>query len=235
MKMDDPLDAIAVHAVCGAWGIIACSLFASSNLVTDWYGPSPTNGSQRPYGLFMGGGGNVLAAHIIYILVIAAWTLGIMFPFFYMLRLLGILRVPPEAEVAGLDISYHGGHSYPGHADSHGHAPTVLSQAKPEGEAERLMTAAVELALAEVERRGWTPPPPKSAPLHNETSSNNSNNTSNANTNGENTNGNTGVAPTTGMVKSQSLAEVQAALHKTYGRGPPAPVPETDEEKGKTQ
>ena len=29
LKVDDPLDAIAVHCCCGAWGLIAAALFAS--------------------------------------------------------------------------------------------------------------------------------------------------------------------------------------------------------------
>jgi Amt family ammonium transporter len=43
----------------------------------------------------MGGNGNLLGAHIIYILVIVAWVFGIMTPFFLMLRRLGLMRVPP--------------------------------------------------------------------------------------------------------------------------------------------
>lgn len=33
-------------------------------------------------------------------------------PFFYSLRLMGILRVPMEEEDVGLDISHHGGEAY---------------------------------------------------------------------------------------------------------------------------
>ena len=40
-----------------------------------------------------------------------------MTPFFILLYRSGIMRVPPEAEAAGLDVSYHGGSSYPGHQD----------------------------------------------------------------------------------------------------------------------
>ena len=38
-----------------------------------------------------------------------------MIPFWFILKLLGILRVPAEEETLGLDESYHGGHAYPGH------------------------------------------------------------------------------------------------------------------------
>lgn len=47
--------------------------------------------------------------------IYAGWVLGNMVPFFYLLKLLHFLRVPPEEETMGLDASYHGGHAYPGH------------------------------------------------------------------------------------------------------------------------
>lgn len=152
LKIDDPLDAIAVHAISGMWGMIAGALFASSNLVNEWYGPVPGSISvnvtgtgenigtgqavqfeQRPYGLFMGGGGALLGAHIVYILVIAAWTMGIMYPFFTLLYKSGIMRVPPEVEAAGLDVSYHGGSSYPGHHEEMGMAGSTFNRQRVGG------------------------------------------------------------------------------------------------------
>lgn len=257
MKIDDPLDAIAVHAVCGAWGMIACALFASSELVTNWFGPMPDtqpvaalgNTSPvvlRPYGLFMGGGGAVFGAHVVYILVIAAWTLAIMIPFFMLLRYCGILRVPPEAEVAGLDISYHGGSSYPGHApghDAHGvvmsHGGIAMSSTpggvKAETEAQRLLSGAIELALAEIERRGWTPPMPKESrsddsPLRGERRSLAESQQAVNLMNGEGGNSPVGApAHAEGdgrMVKSHSLAELQAAIQRNYNTLPMAGSPQ---------
>ena len=40
-QLDDPLDAIAVHAWNGTWGVIAVGLFANKNLVFNAYGPNP--------------------------------------------------------------------------------------------------------------------------------------------------------------------------------------------------
>lgn len=186
LKIDDPLDAIAVHAVSGMWGMIAGALFSSSDLVSEWYGPVPGSISTvdmtgtpdssaavesvpRPYGLFMGGGGALLGAHVLYILVIAFWTMGIMYPFFLILYKSGIMRVPPEAEAAGLDVSYHGGSSYPGHREEMAGNNGIRNGAqgngaksglaKSDSEAQLLMMDhAIQEALKEVEKRGWQPP-----------------------------------------------------------------------------
>lgn len=125
LKIDDPLDAIAVHAGCGAWGMIATSCFAASNLVEGYYSGYPTD-SPRAYGFIMGGGsggGKLLAAHIVYILIIASWSLAIMTPFFLLLKKAGLFRVAPEVEAAGLDVSHHGGSAYPYENDKGGAKP----------------------------------------------------------------------------------------------------------------
>ncbi|KDD76492.1 ammonium transporter, partial [Helicosporidium sp. ATCC 50920] len=99
LKVDDPLDAIAVHAAAGIWGMLAGAAFAAPDLVTAFYGDSPVPGmTQRPYGFIMGGDGRLLGAHLVYILAIVAWVLGIMTPFFFLVRRAGLMRVSPEWE-----------------------------------------------------------------------------------------------------------------------------------------
>lgn len=73
MQIDDPLDAIAVHAFNGTWGVWAVGLFAGETLITQSYGFNPylTSASgasdvPRNYGCFMGGNGRLLAAQIVY-------------------------------------------------------------------------------------------------------------------------------------------------------------------------
>ncbi|GAB4821856.1 hypothetical protein N2152v2_008902 [Parachlorella kessleri] len=119
VEVDDPLDAIAVHAACGVWGLIASAAFAAENMVLNVYGPSPYADGARAYGFIMGGDGSTLGAVMVYIVCIAGWVLGIMFPFFFILKKAGLFRVPPEVEVEGLDVSLHGGHAYP-HDPQHG-------------------------------------------------------------------------------------------------------------------
>ena len=119
LKVDDPLDAIAVHAGAGAWGLIASAAFADPGMVTALLGPQP-DGSQRPYGFIMGGNGSLLAAHIIFILAIFGWVLGVMTPFFFLIKKVGLFRVPEEWEVQGLDVSLHAGTAYPHEPNANG-------------------------------------------------------------------------------------------------------------------
>jgi Amt family ammonium transporter len=45
--------------------------------------------------------------------IICVWAFVTMFALFSVLKALGILRVSPEEERVGLDISEHGMHAYP--------------------------------------------------------------------------------------------------------------------------
>ncbi|TYH50288.1 hypothetical protein ES332_D10G195300v1 [Gossypium tomentosum] len=96
VKFDDPLEAAQLHGGCGAWGIIFTALFASEKYVRELYPSRPVR-----YGLFMGGGGRLLAAHIIQILVIVGWVSVTM----------GTL-ISADDEMAGMDLTRHGGLAY---------------------------------------------------------------------------------------------------------------------------
>ncbi|XP_043719088.1 ammonium transporter 1 member 2-like [Telopea speciosissima] len=111
LKYDDPLEAAQLHGGCGAWGIIFTALFARKAFVNEVYAEG------RPYGLFMGGGGKLLAAHIIQILVIFGWVSATMGPLFYGLNRLKLLRISAEDEMAGMDQTRHGGFAYVYHDD----------------------------------------------------------------------------------------------------------------------
>eukprot|EP01025_Chloroclados_australasicus_P052480 TRINITY_DN611_c0_g1_i4.p1 TRINITY_DN611_c0_g1~~TRINITY_DN611_c0_g1_i4.p1 ORF type:complete len:509 (-),score=85.30 TRINITY_DN611_c0_g1_i4:417-1844(-) len=107
LKIDDPLDATAVHGFCGIWGLIAAAAFADKPLVAEAYGDA------LAYGFIMGGNGGLLGAAIVGIVVIFGWVSVHMVPFFFVMKILGLLRVDPEEEVEGLDTSHHGGSAYP--------------------------------------------------------------------------------------------------------------------------
>lgn len=108
LKVDDPLDAIAVHAGAGMWGLLATAAFATETLTA----------AGNNYGFIMGGNGNLLGCQIVIILAILAWVMGIMTPFFMILKKANMFRVPPEVESAGLDVSHHGGSAYPHDAET---------------------------------------------------------------------------------------------------------------------
>lgn len=61
---------------------------------------------------FLGSSGKIVGANIVWILVIFGWTTAMMLPFFWGLRLTGMLRVSPEEEMQGVDVSKHGGSAY---------------------------------------------------------------------------------------------------------------------------
>lgn len=115
-KYDDPLEAAQLHGGCGAWGLIFTGLFAQKNLVHEVYGGKP----DRPYGLFMGGGGKLLAAQLIQILVIVGWVTATMGSLFYALHKLKLLRISAEDEMSGLDLTRHGGFAYLYHDEDEG-------------------------------------------------------------------------------------------------------------------
>ncbi|OWM67339.1 ammonium transporter 1 member 1-like [Punica granatum] len=108
LHFDDPLEAAQLHGGCGAWGLIFTGLFARGRYVDEVYG-APT---QRPHGLFMGGGGKLLAAQIIQILVILGWVSATMGPLFYGLHKLKLLRISRDDEMEGMDLTRHGGFAY---------------------------------------------------------------------------------------------------------------------------
>ncbi|CAN6443041.1 unnamed protein product [Victoria cruziana] len=114
LKLDDPLEAAQLHGGCGAWGLLFTGLFAKQELVLQAYS---STSSSRPYGVLLGGGWGLLGAQVVELLAIVGWVSLTMAPLFYVLRKLGLLRISREEEVAGLDISSHGGYAYTRHHD----------------------------------------------------------------------------------------------------------------------
>jgi Amt family ammonium transporter len=98
-RVDDPVGAVSVHGVCGAWGTIAVGLFANGNA------PLLDEGSD---GLFFGGGVDLLVDQVVGVVAVAAFvivTTGILFT---VIKKLGMLRVSAEDEMAGLDVAEFG-------------------------------------------------------------------------------------------------------------------------------
>ncbi|KAL2325299.1 hypothetical protein Fmac_024357 [Flemingia macrophylla] len=109
VEYDDPLEAAQLHGGCGAWGVLFTGLFAKGEYVEELYGKG------RPCGALMGGGGRLLAAQVVQILVVCGWVTATMAPLFYGLQKMRLLRISTEDETAGMDLTRHGGFAYAYH------------------------------------------------------------------------------------------------------------------------
>jgi Amt family ammonium transporter len=108
LRLDDAVDAIPVHMVNGAWGLIGVGLFASPARLAHAYGHSDHVGFF--YSFSHGGAdATLLACQLVGMLFILGWVMCIMLPFFVWLDWKGWFRSDPLEEIVGLDTSYHGG------------------------------------------------------------------------------------------------------------------------------
>ncbi|MFH1885217.1 MAG: ammonium transporter [Pseudomonadota bacterium] len=90
IKVDDPVGAVSVHGVNGAWGTLAAGLFN------------------------MGGfSAAVVGVQLLGIAVAFAWAFGTGFILFKLIASTVGLRVTPEEEMEGLDFGEHGATAYP--------------------------------------------------------------------------------------------------------------------------
>lgn len=109
LKIDDPVGAIPVHLVSGAWGTLAIGLFASLNGVT---------------GLFHGGGLGQLIIQLIGVIACGIWTAATTGALFFAIKKTIGLRVSAEEEIQGLDAMEHGTIAYPQDVDFTPGAPS---------------------------------------------------------------------------------------------------------------
>ena len=90
IKIDDPVGAVSVHAVNGAWGTLAAGLFNIGGT------------SLKIIGIQLLGIGSCFL-----------WTFTMAFILFKVIDATMGLRVSPEEELEGLDYTEHGGNAYP--------------------------------------------------------------------------------------------------------------------------
>ncbi|MYA62820.1 MAG: ammonium transporter [Dehalococcoidia bacterium] len=98
VKADDPVGAVTVHGICGAWGVLAVGIFAAGH-----------NGVEG----LIAGNAEQLIPQIVGLLVAAAWGLGAGFVLFKVIDLSMGLRASEEEEMSGLDEPEHGASAYP--------------------------------------------------------------------------------------------------------------------------
>lgn len=90
IKVDDPVGAISVHGVNGAWGTLAAGLFNIG-----------------------GTSAKIIGVQLLGIGACFVWTFGTAFILFKIIDKTVGLRVTPEEEREGLDYTEHGGTAYP--------------------------------------------------------------------------------------------------------------------------
>ena len=96
LKVDDPVGAVSVHGVCGAFGTLACGLFNVEG------------------GLFYGGGFKLLGVQAIGVAAAFGWAFFVGLALFFLIKVTIGLRVSKEEEIRGLDIGEHGMEAYSG-------------------------------------------------------------------------------------------------------------------------
>jgi len=99
-KIDDPVGAISVHGVCGAWGVLSLGLFADGS-----YGDGLNGVAGTVTGLFYGGGFSQFGAQFVGTATCAAFVFGMFYAYFKIADLLLGNRVSAEVEVTGLDYA----------------------------------------------------------------------------------------------------------------------------------
>lgn len=95
LQIDDPVGAFPVHGLCGIWGCMAIGILPNG---------------------YLSDGTTSFVTQAIGTVTICGWAFVTMLGLFFAMKAAGILRVSPEEEQTGLDISEHGMHAYP--ADS---------------------------------------------------------------------------------------------------------------------
>jgi Amt family ammonium transporter len=99
---DDALDVVGVHFVGGVIGTLGVGLFASHAV----------NAAVTHQGLLLGGGLTQLGTQALGVLAAAAWAFAATYALARILDATLRLRVDPEHELAGLDLSQHAETAY---------------------------------------------------------------------------------------------------------------------------
>lgn len=89
--IDDPVGAWPVHGLCGVWGCLAIGILPNTHLEA-----GTTN----------------IGTQFICTAAICGWSFVTMLVLFIILKAVGLLRVSPEEEQQGLDVSEHGMQAY---------------------------------------------------------------------------------------------------------------------------
>jgi Amt family ammonium transporter len=110
LKVDDPVGAVAVHGVCGTFGVLAVGIFANGSYGGGWNGSDVSGIEGALYGEWGQLGAQALGVAVI-------WTVifGVAFAFFKIQNAVmkGGIRPDEDMELAGMDLPEMGSLAYP--------------------------------------------------------------------------------------------------------------------------
>lgn len=126
LRIDDPLDATAVHFGCGMWGLIAGAFFTNPVHLIPFFSVPEDGFVTIPSGVFYGGqaymtiysngtqvpggtsdvNGALVANAVVTICCVIAWVLVTYTPLVFALNKMGWLRASEDLEVMGLDAMH---------------------------------------------------------------------------------------------------------------------------------
>jgi Amt family ammonium transporter len=105
LGIDDPIGALAAHGLAGVWGTLSLGLLAAPSLVEKL--------GVGQSGLLYGGGLRQLGVQALGLLAVGAFTFTASYLVLLAMKASFGIRVEPEVETAGLDVSEHGMWGYP--------------------------------------------------------------------------------------------------------------------------
>ncbi|XP_055928912.1 putative ammonium transporter 3 isoform X2 [Argiope bruennichi] len=98
-RIDDPVGAVAVHAMGGLWGMIAVGLFIDND--------SLLNLTHGRSGLFKGGGFYLLGVQILACFAVSVWSMTTTFLILKSINYFVPIRLAPPEEILGADFVEH--------------------------------------------------------------------------------------------------------------------------------
>jgi Amt family ammonium transporter len=127
--IDDPVGALSAHGLAGIWGTLSCGIFTAPRLA-DY-------NAVGKAGLWYTGSFHQLGAQALGVAAAFAFVFSASFAIFWVIKKTYGLRVTPEQEEAGLDITEHGMYGYPEQfipapeLVGYAHAPTGVGTRAP--------------------------------------------------------------------------------------------------------
>jgi len=144
--LDDPVGALSAHGLAGVWGTLSCGIFTAPRLAE----LNAVGGG----GLWYTGSFHQLGAQALGVVVAFACVFAVSYAAFWAIKKTIGLRVTPEQEDVGLDISEHGMYGYPEQFIPQPEYSTGVTQARGPAPTALPAPAAVTQTVRQLDTRG---------------------------------------------------------------------------------